>query len=133
MTFLIDGTNAVRRLYQESKRVSVKEEHQHICEFLEWMTWMASRYRSRGWRFRVAFDGPPRSFAVEGLNLLDLLYGREEGADHVLLDQARFLGHVQQRVVLVTADRELAEKGKAEGAESMRPEEFKKKMEAGDD
>lgn len=127
MTYLVDGTNVVRRLYQDNRRAAVAEEEGHIEEFLEWVGWAAARRKGRG--FRVAFDGPPRSCtAWPGVQLF---WGREEGADAVLLDQVRYLVHGGEKVVLVTADHALAEQAEREGAESMLPEAFSRKLQSG--
>jgi hypothetical protein len=126
VTYLIDGTNAVRRLYQESHRVSMREEEEHMDSFVEWVGWMAARHKKA---FRVAFDGPPRSFA--GASGVQVLFGKEAGADAVLLDQVRYLVHSGETVTLVTADRALADEAEREGASTILPEAFFKKFRGG--
>jgi hypothetical protein len=126
MTYLIDGTNAVRRLYQESHRVSLAEEHEHMESFVEWVGWMSARHKKK---IRLAFDGPPRRF--ESGAGIDISFGKEAGADSVLLDQVRFLVHSGESAVLVTADRALADEAEREGATTMRPEEFFQKFRGG--
>ena len=91
--------------------------------FVEWVAWMAARFKGKT-RFRVAFDGPPRIFNAPRPDGLDLYFGKEEGADAVLLDQARYLCGSGEKVTIVTADQDLAEQAMGEGADHMRPEEF---------
>lgn len=125
VTYLIDGTNAVRRLYQESHRVSVAEEDEHMESFVEWVSWMIARHRKK---IRVTFDGPPRRFAASGV---DVSFGKESGADAVLLDQVRYLVHSGESVTLVTADRALSDEAEREGAMTILPEAFYKKFRGG--
>ena len=128
MTYLIDGTNAVRRLFQSSRRTSLAEEHAHMESFLEWAGWMTARHRKKNVHFRVVFDGPPRAFETPKTDGVSLYFGEEGGADRVLLDQARYLCHRGESIILVTADQALAREARSEGAESVRPEEFVRKF-----
>ena len=102
------------------------EEDEHMDSFVEWVSWMAARHNKT---FKVAFDGPPRS--LPSASGVQLLFGKEAGADAVLLDQVRYLVHSGEAVTLVTADRALADEAEREGGSTILPEAFFKKFRGG--
>lgn len=127
--YLIDATNLIRRVYI-GRRASPAEEEGYARDFLDWTAWLAARYSPQH-SFRVVFDGFPRSYDVPKTEGLDTFFGKEGGADRVLLDQARYLAASGQKVVVVTADGELQDLAMQEGAQALLPEEFLKKFKMG--
>ena len=127
--YVIDATNVLRRL-QDVRRRS-PEEDRLSAEFLETMSWLAARYAPQGHSFRVVFDGAPRVLGAARIDGLDVFFGKEAGADRVVLDQARYLTSSGKKVVVVTADGGLQDLAAEEGAESMLPEEFLRKFRIG--
>ena len=123
--FVIDGTNLIRRVYT-GRRTSPAEEEDYARTFLEGLGWLAARYGSHS--FRVVFDGAPRGLASGLPSGVDVYFGKEGGADRVVLDQARYLAASGRTVVVVTADRELQDLAAEEGAQSILPEEFLKRF-----
>ena len=104
--FLVDGLNFVRSFL--FKGISDKEE-QASRELIFWLEDL-THTELIGSSFRVIFDGTFRNLSQRECQNVDAIFTEEITADDLILEQANFLNRQNQRVNVITSDRELAQK-----------------------
>ena len=120
-TYLVDGTNAVRRGAFDPRFPAVEESRTEA--FLLKVEALAAEAADR-LRIEIFFDGPRRSMPVRPGMPVRLRFAADGDADAAILGSARRLLNDGRGVVVVTEDSGLAADVRAEGGRTMRPAEF---------
>lgn len=124
-TYLVDGTNAVRRGGWDPRFPAVEEARTE--QFLAKVQELAGRAAGRI-EVEVFFDGPRRALPAAAVRVRWTLDG---DADAAILGAARGLLNAGRGAVVVTEDGGLAAEIKAEGGRAMRFGEFFDRLRGG--
>jgi hypothetical protein len=126
-TYLVDGSNAVRRGGFDPRFPAVEAERERA-----WLSRLEAWAQGAEGRalVEVFFDGPRRQ-ASSTCRALRLRFGLGEGADEMILGSARLLASRGRRAVVVTQDGGLAESAGREGARVMGFAEFEERFRTG--
>ncbi len=123
-TYLIDGSNAVRRGHYDPRFPEIEEERTR--RFLSRISALAGELGERV-RIEIFFDGPRRPMA-EVERPVFLRFPVDGHADSAILGSARSILHSRRGVVVVTGDRGLASEAGRDGARVMGFSEFESRL-----
>ncbi|MBI3299369.1 MAG: hypothetical protein HYZ75_14475 [Elusimicrobia bacterium] len=127
-TYLVDGTNAVRRGAWDPRFPEMEEVRTE--GFLHKLSTLAAGAAGRI-EVEVFFDGPRRPFRVVPGAPVRLRFTIDGDADAAILGSARRLLDSGRGVVVVTEDSGLAGEVREEGGRSMRIGEFLRRLDGG--
>lgn len=127
-TYLVDGTNAVRRGAYDPRFPAVEEARTE--GFLLKVEALAADSAGR-LEIEVFFDGPRRAMPVQPGVPVRVRFPVDGDADAAILGSARRLLNAGRGVVVVTEDGGLADDVRAEGGRTMRFAEFMTRLGGG--
>ncbi|MBI5597561.1 MAG: hypothetical protein HY928_15835 [Elusimicrobia bacterium] len=127
-TYLVDGTNAVRRGDYDPRFPMVEEARTE--GLLLKVSALAAESSARV-EIEIFFDGPRRQFQVRPGAPVRVRFALDGDADAAILGSARRLLNSGKGVVVVTQDGGLAADVEAEGGRSMRIGEFLDRLRGG--
>jgi len=125
-TYLVDGSNAVRRDGYDPRFPAVEDEK--TARWLSLLDALAAPLS--GIRVEVFFDGPRRPLGG-GFPALSVRFPMEGGADEMILGCVRLLASSGRGAVVVTEDGGLGEEARREGARVLRFSEFEGRLRRG--
>jgi hypothetical protein len=125
-TYLIDGTNAVRRHDYDPRYPAVEEARTE--DYLERLDGLVSR-AGGCISVEVFFDGPMRPVGGPYASLR-VRFSPGVTADDMILGAVRLMGFSGKGAVVVTEDGGLAEDASSEGARVLRFSEFEARLRA---
>ncbi len=118
--YLIDGLNFIRTFLTGNAYVN---EENLTSELISWLDELGSD-RLYGSEFRLFLDGSFRNVGPISTPCVHASFTEEYTADDIILEQAEFYKQYSQRAVVVTSDRELAERVRAVGIKSISCSKF---------
>ncbi|MBI4676757.1 MAG: NYN domain-containing protein [Elusimicrobia bacterium] len=123
-TYLVDGSNAVRRHDYDPRFPAVEERRT--------LTWLSRLDRLSGgalgkFQVEVFFDGRARDVGGPYAGLR-IRFSAEARADDMILGVVRLLGFSGRGAVVVTEDGALADEARSEGARVLRFSEFEDRL-----
>ena len=127
-TYLVDGTNAVRRADWDPRFPAMEEARTE--GFLHKVEGLAAESAGRV-EIEIFFDGPRRDFRIKPGAPVRLRFPIDGDADAAILGSARRLLNSGRGVVVVTEDSGLAGEVKAEGGRAIRFAEFMDRLRGG--
>lgn len=123
-TYLVDGTNLVRRRGYDERFPEVEEANAET--FLLRLSALASAYAG-SIRVEIFFDGPRRPMARVG-EPVSIRFPVDGCADEAIIGSVRALRAGGRGAVVVTADGGLAEAAREEGAKVVSLGEFESRL-----
>jgi hypothetical protein len=127
-TYLVDGTNAVRRGGYDPRFPAVEEAR---TEQLLVKVQDLSERSSGGFEVELFFDGPRRALPASTHAPVRVRWTLDGDADAAILGSARRLLNAGRGAVVVTEDGGLAADVRAEGGRTMRFSEFFQRLRGG--
>ncbi len=127
-TYLVDGTNAVRRGGYDERFPAVEEARTE--QLLVRVQDLAERSGARI-EVELFFDGPRRTLPATTSSPVRVRWTLDGDADAAILGSARRLLNAGRGAVVVTEDGGLAAEVKAEGGRAMRFSEFFDRLRGG--
>ncbi|MBI5882045.1 MAG: hypothetical protein HZB91_02955 [Elusimicrobia bacterium] len=125
-TYLVDGSNAVRRHDYDPRFPAVEEQRT-----LDWLDRLEGLVSRAGGRFTVEvfFDGPARPVGGP-YAALRVRFSVGVRADDMIMGVVRLQGFSGKGAVVVTEDGGLADDARSEGARVLRFSEFEDRLRA---
>lgn len=102
--YIIDALNFIRSYLQ----VPYEQEEEVIANMIDYLQNLADTSLF-GSTFRVIIDGSFRPVGITKTKNVDALFSEEYIADKIIAEQATFLKMANERVCVITSDRELRE------------------------
>lgn len=118
--YLIDGLNFIRTFLAGNGYVS---EDNLTSELISWLDELGSQ-KLYGSEFRLILDGTFRKVGPTVTPCVHATFTEEMTADEVILEQAQYCKEYGKRTVVVTSDRELAQKVRSIGIKSISCDKF---------
>lgn len=118
--YLIDGLNFIRTFLAGNGYVS---EDNLTSELISWLDDLGSQ-KLYGSEFQLILDGTYRKVGPTVTSCVHAIFTEEMTADEVILEQAQYYKEYSKRAVVVTSDRELAQKVRLVGIKSISCDKF---------
>ncbi len=118
--YLIDGLNFIRTFLAGNGYIN---EDNLTSELISWLDELGSR-KLYGSEFRLILDGTFRKVGPTVTPCVHATFTEEMTADEVILEQAQYYKEYSKRAVVVTSDRELAQKVRLVGIKSVSCDKF---------
>ena len=113
--YLIDGLNFIRTFLAGN---AYSNEENLTSELISWLDELGSD-KLYGSEFRLFLDGSFRNVGPTVTPCVHAYFTEEYTADDLILEQAEFYKQYSKRAVVVTSDRELAERVRSVGIKSV--------------
>ena len=118
--YLIDGLNFIRTFLAGNGYAS---EDNLTAELISWLDELGSQ-KLYGSEFRLILDGTFREVGPTVTPCVHAVFTEEFTADDLILEQAEYYREYGKRTVVVTSDRELAQKVRSLGVKSISCDKF---------
>ena len=119
--YIIDGLNFIKSFLKPSTKEMLNQTEQ---EFFDWLEELSSSQEFSQNEIRVILDGHYRDVGNLHRGKVKISFSDDLTADDLILEQAVYLFGNEERVAVVTSDRELAERCELEGVRVLSCKKF---------